>query len=468
VSSAATSASTQNVTATQIVARLDRLPPAWPVWRLIVLISLGACFEFYDLMMTAYISPVLAKAGVFHKHGLFGLPDQASFVAATFVGLFIGTIAVSRVADRFGRKRIFVVALLWYTAAAVVMATQRDAVGIDLWRLAAGIGIGVELVTIDTYIAEIAPRSVRGRAFAVNQAIQFLAVPVVALAAWQLGDKVILGLDGWRWVVLLGALAAVGVWFIQRRLPESPRWLADHGRLGEADAVVSALEAAVEARTGKPLPPPVARAEAPVDGHVRLSDIFRRPLLGRTLLLVVLNAFQAVGFYGFTNWAPTFLAAQGVEFASSLKYGFIIAIANPIGPLIWSTIAERFERKWLVVAASGAVGLIGLAFAATRAAGGLIALGVALNFANSLLSFSYHAYQAELYPTRVRATAVGFVYSWSRLSTVVSSYAIAWLLVVAGAPGAFGFIAAAMLVVVVSVSAFGPPTRGLALEEIAH
>ena len=224
----------------------------------------------------------------------------------------------------------------------------------------------------------------------------------------------------------------------------------------------------MEARTGKPLPPPVARAEAPVDGHVRLSDIFRRPLLGRTLLLVVLNAFQAVGFYGFTNWAPTFLAAQGVQFASSLKYGFVIAAAYPIGPLIWSTIAERFERKWLVVGAAAGVGLIGIAFAAMRAPLALIGLGIALNFANNLLSFSYHAYQAELYPTRVRATAVGFVYSWSRLSTVGSSYVIAWLLGAGGAPGAFGFIAAAMLVVVVSVSAFGPRTRGLALEEIAH
>ena len=184
------------LTATDIVARLDRLPPSRAIWRLVALISLGACFEFYDLMMTAYISPVLAKAGVFHKVGLFGAPDQASFVAATFTGLFIGTIAVSQVADRFGRKRIFVASLLWYTVAAVVMAFQHDAIGIDLWRLISGIGIGVELVTIDTYIAEIAPRSVRGRAFAVNQSIQFLAVPIVAFAAWQLGDKTVLGLDG--------------------------------------------------------------------------------------------------------------------------------------------------------------------------------------------------------------------------------------------------------------------------------
>jgi putative MFS transporter len=186
------------------------------------------------------------------------------------------------------------------------------------------------------------------------------------------------------------------------------------------------------------------------------------------VLLVVLNAFQAVGFYGFTNWAPTFLAAQGVHFAQSLQYGFIIAAAYPVGPLIWSSIAERFERKWLVVLGAAGTGVLGLAFAASRAPAALIALGVAINFSNNLLSFSYHAYQAELYPTRVRATAVGFVYSWSRLSTVASSYVIAWLLGLAGAAGAFGFIAAAMAVVVVSVAAFGPPTRGRSLEEIAH
>ena len=150
---------------------------------------------------------------------------------------------------------------------------------------------------------------------------------------------------------------------------------------------------------------------------------------------MVLNAFQAVGFYGFTNWAPTFLAARGVHFAQSLQYGFIIAVAYPIGPLIWSTVAERFERKWLVVAAAAGTGLLGLAFAAQSAPALLIALGVAINFSNNLLSFSYHAYQAELYPTRVRATAVGFVYSWSRLSTVGSSYVIAWLLGLGGAPG---------------------------------
>ena len=106
------------------------------------------------------------------------------------------------------------------------MAFQTTAFGLDLWRFIAGIGIGVELVTIDTYIAELVPRHVRGRAFAFNQVVQFSAIPAVAFLAWLLVPHAPFGLDGWRWVVLAGSAGAVVVWFIRLAVPESPRWLA--------------------------------------------------------------------------------------------------------------------------------------------------------------------------------------------------------------------------------------------------
>ena len=85
-----------------------------------------------------------------------------------------------------------------------------------------------------------------------------------------------------------------------------------------------------------------------------------------------------------------------------------------------------------------------------------------------MLSYSFHAYQSELFPTRVRARAVGFVYSFSRLSTVFSSFMIAFFLSRFGTPGVFGFIGAAMLVVVLAIGLYGPRTRGLALEQISR
>ncbi len=458
-----------NATAATIAARLDRLPSSWAVWRLVALISLGGCFEFYDLMMTAYVSPGLIKAGVFHAgaKGLFGLTDQATFAAATFAGLFIGTLVFSRVADRFGRRAIFTASLVWYTAATLVMAAQNTAVGLDLWRFIAGVGIGVELVTIDAYVTEITPPPLRGRAFAINQCIQFLAVPAVAFACWRLLPLSPFGIAGWRWVMLLGAVAALAVWVIRARLPESPRWLAQHGRLTEADAIVTALEARVAAETGRPLSEPVvvATAQAPAKG--RFTDIFRPPYLGRTIMLSVFNAAQAIGFYGFGNWAPSLIAAQGQGVTKSLQYSFIIAFAYPVGPLLCSLLADRFERKHQIVLAAIGTAVFGLLFARQSAPAALIALGVAITLSNNLLSFAYHAYQAELFPTRVRAQAVGFVYSWSRLSTVFSSLIIAALLGALGTTGVFAFIAGAMGVVVISVGAFGPRTAGRSLEEVS-
>ena len=158
-----------------ITARLDRLPASAYVWRLVVLLSLGGLFEIYDLFLTPYVMPGLIRSQIFQagQNGLFGLPDQASFLSCTFAGLFLGTIVFASVADKFGRRVIFTYALLWYALATGIMAAQ-DSRG----ALIAGVGIGVELVTIDTCISELVPKSIRGRAFAINQAIQFVAVPL--------------------------------------------------------------------------------------------------------------------------------------------------------------------------------------------------------------------------------------------------------------------------------------------------
>src|SRR5437879_210078 len=247
-----------------IGARMDRLPATRAVWKLVALISLGGFFEFYDLFFTGYIAPGLVRSGILTAttRGLFGTTGVASFVAAMFSGLFLGTALFGFVADRFGRRTIFTFSLLWYTVASVVMAFQNDVFGLNLWRFISGIGVGVELVTIDTYLSELVPKELRGRAFAFNQTIQFSSVPVVALLAWLLVPRAPLGLDGWRYVVLIGAAGAVFVWWIRRQVPESPRWLAQHDKLDEADRVLRELETRVAMEAGFRLPSP-AKTETP-------------------------------------------------------------------------------------------------------------------------------------------------------------------------------------------------------------
>ena len=456
--------------AAAISARLDRLPATRYIWRLVLLLSLGGCFEFYDLFFTAYIGPGLVRSGFFSSASVhfFGFSGLAGFVASTFAGLFIGTLLFGFVADKFGRRMIFTCSLLWYAAATVVMAFQKTASGILLWRMIAGIGIGVEFVTIDAYIAELVPRELRGRAFAVNQAIEFTIVPVVAFISWLLVPRTFWGLDGWRWVVLIGSAGAAFVWLIRRRIPESPRWLIAHGRLEEAERVTAAMEREVARDFGAPLPLPPQQPEAAAGLSGSFAQIFRAPYAGRTIMLTAFNFFQTVGYYGFASWVPTLLIANGIGITSSLEYSFIIAISAPIGPLLGWRFADKFERKWQIVWSALGIAAFGLLFARERAPLWIIAWGVLLTCANNWMSFAFHAYQAELFPTRVRAQAVGFVYCWSRLSAILASFMIGFFLHGFGVPGVFALIAASMLVVILAIGIFGPRTRGLALETVSR
>jgi putative MFS transporter len=287
-----------------IAARLDRLPPSQYLWKLVLLLSLGAFFEIYDLLMTGYVSPGLFRSGAFREgHGaLFGLSDQAAFAASTFAGLWLGTLFLGSAADKFGRRAIFTFALLVYAIGTLVMAFQVTATGIFIWRFIAGIGIGCEMVTIDTYLGELVPKNVRGRAFAVSQGVMFCAVPIVALLSWLLLPYSPLGLEGWRWVALFPAASAVLVWWMRRHLPESPRWLADQGRTEEALRITSAIEERVARDLGRELPPPIdTEVPAAPLRPANYRELFQPAYRRRTIMLIVFHLFQAIGFYGFGN-----------------------------------------------------------------------------------------------------------------------------------------------------------------------
>ncbi len=463
-----------SIASPSIGARLDRLPRSRHVWRTVILLSLGGVFEYYDLFFTGYVAPGMVKAGMFDPASLgplgflasMGLKGIGSFVFATFAGLFVGTMLLGSAADRFGRRQIFIFALLWYSLANIVLACQQSGFGIDLWRFISGIGLGIELVTIDTYIAELIPARDRGRAFALSSFITFLAVPLVALLAWLLVPQQPFGIEGWRIVVLIGSAGAFAAYGFQRAVPESPRWLARHGRHDEADRIVQAIEAAVERETSRPLPPPLPGLPEQI-AKGGFAEIWSPAYRGRTLMLSVFHFFQVVGFYGFANWVPTLLIAKGILVTRSLEWSFIIAVVNPLGPLLAMAIADRFERKWQICAAAIGIGGFGLLFAAAEQPWLLIPLGMAVTLSNNWMSYAFHNYQAELFPTPIRARAVGFVYGWSRLSGAFAGLAIDYLLNSSGPVSVFLFIGFAMAMVVLSIGIFGPRTRNLALEEIA-
>jgi putative MFS transporter len=330
------------------------------------------------------------------------------------------------------------------------MAFQTSSPAILFFRFAAGIGIGMELVVIDTYLSELVPKTSRGRAFAFNQLLSFLAIPVVALASFFLVPRSFWGIDGWRWVTLIGSTGAFLVFVVRRTLPESPRWLEQSGRHQEADRIMRQIEERVQRETGESLAPhsdtatpqdsATPHSSTPLLHHsdqpdsrtttrtititkrfAGFGEIWQNPYRRRTIMLMIFNLCQAIGFYGFANWVPTFLLSKGITITKSLEYSFIIAFANPIAPLIGQLFAEKIERKWQIVWSALGIAGFGLCFSQQTSLPGVVIFGVLVTLSANFMSFAFHAYQAELYPTRIRALGVGFVYSWSRFGGMIGA-----------------------------------------------
>jgi putative MFS transporter len=442
-----------------MAARLERLPLSGFHRRFVVLVSLGSWFDIFDIFMMAYLGAALQDS-----HFLT-LRQFTHLTAAGFLGMFIGTVVFGMGSDYFGRRTSFVVMLLVYSLFTLLGAFAPNPEALLVLRLLAGIGIGAEMVVIDTYVSEMVPSRARGRYVAITQLIGFTAIPVAALLARLLVPTHWL-LAGWRWVMVIGSGGALFAWYLRRGLPESPRWLESRGRQDEAAGIMNTIEQQLTGQMRKPLP----RLEAlPVESSQRvpLRDLWQPPYRGRSLMLVVFHLLQTVGIYGFANWAPTFLLRQGNNLERSLQYGFLIALVSPVGPLLGVLTAERLERKRAIVVLALLMAVTGLGFPFASHASTIVSIGAALTIFSYWFSAVLHSYQAELFPTRARATGVGFTYSWSRLSAVFSTLIIGALLA-RGVIAVFLFMAAAMAGVASVVGFWGPRTNAVALERLSH
>ncbi|MEV0369641.1 MFS transporter [Streptomyces sp. NPDC050636] len=441
-------------------ARLDRLPPSRWHRRITLIVGIGAFFDLYEIFLGGVLGAVLAEQ--WH----LGHTDKSWVIASGFLGMFVGANVLSVLADRFGRRRMFMVNLGAYSVFSLLCAFAPDLHWLLALRFLSGLGLGAELVLVDTYLAEFLPRAVRGRYIAYAYTLGFFAVPVVAL----LGARLVaahqpLGIDGWRWLLVAGALGAAFIQLMRRQLPESPRWLTIHGRGEEAGRIVTGIEERVARETGVSLPS-VPAVEAVPERKVPLRDMFGTDFRRRTVMWWIFQVLQTVGYYGFGALAPVVLTAKGHTVTESLLYAALSFCGYPIGSALSLPLIDRIERRTLIIAAALGIAGCGLAFGFASASWAVVTFGFALTVCSNIFSNAFHVYQTELFPTGLRSSAIGIAYSLSRLTSVVLPFIALSVLADLGAAAVFTGSAVLMVLLCLDVALLGPRSTGRSLERI--
>jgi putative MFS transporter len=448
----------------EVAARIDRLPVTRTQRWATVAVGLGLFFELYELFLTGVLSSVLV--------GEFGLSkaELTLVLASTFIGMFVGSLVLGRLADRVGRRRAFLLNLAVYSLFSLLGAVSMNAVWLVATRFLAGLGLGAELPLADTYLTDLLPARHRGRYIAWAYTFGFVGVPLVGFVAHALTATTWLGVAGWRWTFVIGSLGAFIVVLMRRGLPESPRWLESVGRTGEAEQIVARFEAeaagvAAPAVVG-PSAEPDGRTSAGPTERTQVRVLFAKPYSRRTGMLVVFHVFQTIGYYGFGTMVPLVLIAKGYPISQSLLFTAVTYLGYPVGSAVSLPLVERFERKYLIIASALAMAVFGLAFGFSDSMLLILVFGFLYTAVSNLFSNAYHIYQAEIFPTAVRSTGASGTYALSRLVTAAMPFVLVPVLNDDGVGALFAIVCAAMIVVVVDVSVLGPRTTGRRLEAV--
>jgi MFS transporter, putative metabolite:H+ symporter len=201
--------------------------------------------------------------------------------------------------------------------------------------------------------------------------------------------------------------------------------------------------------------------------RTKAAALLSRPFRTRTAMLYVFHVLQSFGYYGFGSLVPIVLAAKGFDLTQSLTFTALTFLGYPVGSALSVPVMERVQRRWLIIGSACGMAAFGLAFGLSSTDLAIVVFGFCYTAVSNFFANTFHTYQAELFPTSLRATAAGSAYSISRLATAAMPYVLLPVLDSYGATAMFLVVAVAMLLLIADIAAFGPETTGLSLESIS-
>jgi putative MFS transporter len=449
-------------TAGSIVARIERLPRNSMQVRARLLIGTATFFDGFDVIAIAATLPVLIqKWGL--THGQVGF-----LIGAGAVGQLVGALLFPMFAERFGRVQ----AIAW---SAGLIGLSSIACGLApsfavflILRIIQGLGLGGELPVAAAYINEITKAHGRGR-FVLLYEIVF---PIGLLVSNAIGAWVVPRL-GWQAMYFLGGVPLILLFTLRRLVPESPRWLAERGRLVDADLAAAAFEKSVKAGLAPLSDGPTTEKDwdALLLKHPkrRVRELFSRLYLGRTVSVALLWITSGAIQYGLATWLPTiFRSVYHAPLQLALNLTVATSVFTVFGALCCALLVDLVGRKPVInvsfLLCGIALGLAGIFHAhSIYLVAGLC--GVSLGLMGSGFMTAY-VYTPELYPTSIRAMGCGFGSAWLKVAAIVAPAATGAFVAADRLQFAFFAFAAVPIVSAIVIHFFSIETKGRVLEEL--
>lgn len=422
--------------------------------KIVALIAAGYFFDVIDFTVFGSLVPFILQSKFATG------PEVAAIGSATVFGLFIGTAGQGEFSDRFGRRFIYQFNLLLFGVFTILGALSPSVTLLVACRFIAGLGLGAEQPLAFAYAGEYAPKRIRGRILAI---VHFIGGACV----WPIGTALVLAFGAyapspehaWRGVWLLVGIGALIVWVFRFTLPESPRYLATHGRGDEALAVLARLGIA---GPKEKLTTDVASDTKSDPFKVVFQQFPVRVIAG----MICFTAFFGVAI-GLGAWLPNIMNAKGFSITKSLQYVLAMNFAVPCASIFMMYALDNFGRKITSVCAFIGAGIMAIVFGSATTAMQLLVAGFIMIFFVQVAGNSMQIFCSEVFPTNARASGFGWASGIGRLATAFIMPTILWVQSGYGLTTVFVCLAILLVIAAGAVTLMGPESRQKGLDEVA-
>jgi MFS family permease len=419
--------------------------------RTLLAAAMGWALDAFDAMLYS-----LVLASLMRDLGM-SKTTAGSLGTLTLLASGIGGVLFGFLADRIGRKQALMASILTYSVCSFASGLATSIAMLAVARFVLGLGMGGEWNTGATLVAESWPTELRAKAISIVQSSWALGFAAAALIAGPVSRYF-----GWRAVFFVGILPAIITLWIQRSVPESEMWREQLARPARPDSNGKSPLLAKDARNGAPA--------AGMSSQVSTAVIFRAPYVKHTFALLLFNFFAMFAWWGLFTWLPPYLSLpveQGGRGFGVVGMTTLMVVLNICGMFpgyaSFGWVADRVgRRKAFLVYSLVAACLIPL-YAAARSQGVLLVLGTLVAFFGTGIFSGSGIMGSEIFPTSVRARALGFTYNGARTMSSLAPLVIGRVGQAKGLSWAFYLCAAGYLLAALMTTQL-PETRGKALE----